>query len=669
MEGNSPAYYRDVSLRLFNLLDKVGLREDIRWKWINMMLEAEQIVSIANVSPYHIFGSQAEATTTDGLESDIDIVNCLTFVSVLQSIPSLQTSDAKYIMVSDASTPPGYVKLQIFDRYSVLPTQHSLDSIGRSVLCSRDFSSKRGLERHGPADKKMITRSFSIDFVEALRVRYWPCQASQWENRNNNYPSQANVNLIKKTGALLVPVGHPFSPESHLEWRISMSYGEKILVWQFNSTQHKCYALLKMIKKHFVQPVCGEQALSSYHCKTCIFYALQSTPSSLWKPDNLLLCIDLCLRTLLKWVKIGYCPNYFIPGENMFHGKLYGHIQVKLLAVLNDLLRQEGTYLLSLSCDDIGQRLTRLCQTSLINSVNQTKDGVKSMGIAILSLTNLIAFSQKMFACQDLCEKINFVNKICCTHTTIPTVLRLFYSSSLGSELASQCLAYSVIDKEKLDIAHEFLALGCASDVTSGRLKLAAFYLMQDNYIIAEYVLHLIHENYTYLVRYCKSTPTEEALCKMLENNLSVAEFVRKYVAFPVLYFQSEIHCMPQALILNMFVSRGPRLLDHVPSQCVCVDPEFFLHYLEYQCYFWQGKTSHKMAALNNMMWVVFYTNLEYGDSALSLLACCLMQEGMYMNAWKVLCMSMRFQNEHNAAMWHMAFLIKYAFRFLRIRQ
>ncbi|KAL3855297.1 hypothetical protein ACJMK2_014513 [Sinanodonta woodiana] len=288
MEGNIPAYYRDVSLRLFNLLDKVGLSEDIRWKWINMMLEAEQIVSIANVSSFHIFGSQAEATTTKGLQSDIDIVNCLTFISVLQSIPSLQTSEANYIMVSDASTPPGYVKLQIFDR-SILPTQHSSDSIGRSVLCSRDFCLKSGLERHGPADKKMITRSFSIDGVEALRVRFWPCQSSQWENRN--YPSQENIALIKQTGALLVPVGHPFSPESHLEWRISISYGEKILVWQFNSTQHKCYVLLKMIKKHFVQPSCGEKALTSYHCKTCVFYALQSTPSSLWQPENLLLCV------------------------------------------------------------------------------------------------------------------------------------------------------------------------------------------------------------------------------------------------------------------------------------------------------------------------------------------------------------------------------------------
>ncbi|KAL3855301.1 hypothetical protein ACJMK2_014517 [Sinanodonta woodiana] len=649
MEGNIPAYYSDVSFRLSHALDKVGLSE--------------------HIPHLYVFGSQAEATTTQGLKSDVDILACINDISVLQSTPSLDTSGLAYIMVSDASTPPGYVKLQTMNRDSVLPRHHSFDSFGNSVLCSRNFYSANYWERHGPAHKKICDSGHSVDFVPAMRIRYWPCQASQWENRINSYPSQAHILLIKQTGALLVPVGHPLSPESHLEWRISISYGEKILVWQFNSTQYKCYVVLKMIKKHFVQPKCGDKALSSYHCKTSVFYALQSTPSFLWQPENLLLCVELCLRTLCQWVQIGYCPNFFIPEENMFDGKVYGHIQVQLLAVLHDLLRQEGKYLLSLSCDGVGQRLTHLCQTFLIDSVNQTKDGVESMGITIVSLTNFIAISQEDIALQDLDEKIGFVKKICCAHTTIPEVLRCFYSSSLGSDLASQCLAYGVIDKERLDIAHELLSLGCASDVTSGRLKLAAFYLIQDNFIMAEHVLHLIHKNYSYLVSDWSTIPTEGALSKMLENNLSVAEFVRQYVALPVLYFQSDIHCMPQALILKMFLSRGCDISDPYPSQCACVDPKFFLHYLEYQCYFQQGKASHKMAALNNMMWVVFYTNLKYRDSALSLLTCCLMQDGKYMNAWKVLCISMRLQNEHNVAMWQIAFLIKDAFRFLNHRQ
>ncbi|KAL3855299.1 hypothetical protein ACJMK2_014515 [Sinanodonta woodiana] len=675
MEGNVPAYYRDVSLRLFNVLDKVGLSEDIRWKRINMILQAEEIVSIFCKCPHQIFGSQAEATTTQGLKSDLDIVECPKRVGVLQSIPSLETYKLSYLMVCDASTPPGYVKLQMLDRGSSLPlfdvqrNGHSLDSLGRSVLCSRNFHHVSDFERHGPADTRLINRSLSMDRVLALRVRSWPCQASQWGNEINNYPSQANIFLVKETGALIVPVGHPFSPESHLEWRISISYGEKILVWQFNSTQYKCYVLLKMIKKHFVQPICREKGLSSYHCKTCVFYTLQSTPSSLWQPENLLLCVELCLRKLCQWVKIGYCPNYFIPGENMFHGKVYGHIQVQLLAVLHDLLRQEGKYLLRLSYDGLGQRLTRLCQTSLIDSMNQVHDGVESMGLSIYILTGNIQQAQMRFACEDMDNKIGFVKKICSTHTTIQTVLTVFCSSGLGSDLASQCLSQDVIDQDRLDIAHELLTFGCSSDVTSGRLKLAVFYLMQDNLIMAENVLHQIQDNYTYLVADCRTNPPAKALCQIRENNLSTAEFVRQYIALPVCFSQSEIHCMPKALILKIFISRRSYLIDTCPPQCACVDPTFFLHYLECQCNFLQGKTSHKMAALYNMIWDVFYKNLKFMDSALSLLASCLMQDGKYMNAWTVLCISMRLQNEHNAAMWQIAFLINDAFRLLRLRQ
>ncbi|KAL3855645.1 hypothetical protein ACJMK2_014852 [Sinanodonta woodiana] len=675
MEGNIPAYYSNVSNRLFNVLDKVGLREDIRWKRINTMLHTEEIESMVSKVPCHIFGSQAEATTTQGLQSDIDMLACLPDTDVLQSIPSFETSKLTYIMVSDASTPPGYVKLQILDRDSSLPLLdvqsegRSLDSFGRSVLCNRNFGSWSDTERHGPADKKIIDRSLSIDHVVALRVRFWPCRAFHWGNRLYNYPSQENIVLIKQTGALLVPVGHPLSPESHLEWRISISYGEKLLVWQFNSTQYKCYVLLKMIKKRFVQPICGEKALSSYHCKTCVFYALQSTPSSLWQPDNMLLCVELCLRTLCQWVQIGYCPNYFIPQENMFHGKVYGHIQVQLLAVLQDLLRQEGKYFLRLSCDGIGQRLTRLCQISLLDSVNQVKDGVESMAFAVLTLNLEIEVARKMFACQYLDNKISFLTKICCTHTTTDPVLKMFFSSILGSNLASQCLAQDVINQERLNIAHELLALGCLSDVTSGRLKLAVFYLMQGNFIMTEHVLHQTQEKYTYLVTDYNMYPREEALCKILENNLSASEFVRQYVAYPVSFCQSEIHCMPKALIMKMFLSRRSHIIDNCPPQCACVDPKVFLHYLKYQCYLRQGKASHKMAALDNMMRVVFYEGLKYRDSALNLLACCLMQEDMYINAWKVFCISIRLHSEHNAAIWQIAFLINDAFLLLRYRQ
>ncbi|KAL3857158.1 hypothetical protein ACJMK2_011853 [Sinanodonta woodiana] len=112
-----------------------------------------------------------------------------------------------------------------------------------------------------------------------------------------------------------------------------------------------------MINKCFIQPVVDDDVLSSYHCKTCMFYLIENTPTSMWQPDNLVQCVDLCLRLLYKWIESAICPNYFIPEENMFDCKVYGHVQGQLLDILSNLLLQKCRYLVGISCDNIGQKL------------------------------------------------------------------------------------------------------------------------------------------------------------------------------------------------------------------------------------------------------------------------------------------------------------------------
>ncbi|KAL3855300.1 hypothetical protein ACJMK2_014516 [Sinanodonta woodiana] len=63
MERNTPGYYRHLSLRLFNVLDKVGLSEHVRCERINMMLEAKEIKFIITEGPIYILGNKAEART------------------------------------------------------------------------------------------------------------------------------------------------------------------------------------------------------------------------------------------------------------------------------------------------------------------------------------------------------------------------------------------------------------------------------------------------------------------------------------------------------------------------------------------------------------------------------------------------------------------------------
>ena len=40
---------------------------------------------------------------------------------------------------------------------------------------------------------------------------------------------------------------------------------------------------------------------------------------------------------MLKWIKCGFCPNYFIPTENLFDGKLNDSVRLLSVNIVLDL--------------------------------------------------------------------------------------------------------------------------------------------------------------------------------------------------------------------------------------------------------------------------------------------------------------------------------------------
>ncbi|KAL3857137.1 hypothetical protein ACJMK2_011832 [Sinanodonta woodiana] len=96
MTSSTPAYYKEMSLRLSRVLDSVEPAEDIHWKRINMWIQSEEVISLT------------EATTTPGLNSDIDIVECLDSRAV-QDLQNWVPRFKNLIVLSDENTPPGYV--------------------------------------------------------------------------------------------------------------------------------------------------------------------------------------------------------------------------------------------------------------------------------------------------------------------------------------------------------------------------------------------------------------------------------------------------------------------------------------------------------------------------------------------------------------------------------
>ncbi|KAL3883290.1 hypothetical protein ACJMK2_029572 [Sinanodonta woodiana] len=681
MTSNIPDYYKEVSLRMDRVLDTVGLGEDIRWKRINIWIQSEEVRSMIHNGNHHYFGSQAEATTTPGLHSDIDRVFCYKF-RVIKDLESWMPDITTFLIVNDEHTPPGYVKLQWINIHQPWPVYnvHSnnlkLDGYGRSVLSNHHhYDVFDADEYHGPAYtfNKGIVKS---DLVTGMRLNTWPDQASQWltRKRRHNWPSHDTIRLIQEMSALLVPVGHKLSQEQHLEWRLSISYGEKLLVWLFNSTQYKCYILLKIINKSFIKPVVGDDALSSYHCKTCIFYLVENTPTAMWQPDNLLLCVDLCLRLLYNWVKSKMCPNYFIPEENMFLCKVYGHVQGQLLGVLGDLLSQEGRYLIGISCDSIGHKLVSTCQVPVMEIDLQSQDVTHILRISVRRFLGNLVFAVESGLENDNIFEHHQLDRYFSSRgprREINTILWKLHCSIIGSKLASKSLSLETPDRHGVDMAQELLLWGSSSDVASGKLKLAAFYLVQDNLDMCRDVLCEIQRNYNYKISEEEGV-SQHTLQAIVSENLSTTQLVSQYFALPVLYHPSEINCIPKALIPEIFhvteSNQDNEYKQHFKKR-VIIDPEFYLYFLAFLCYQRQNNMSHKNVALDNMIYVIRHKHLEYKDTSLNLLAYCLTQDGRLTNAYSVLCKSMKLKNEHSGAKWYIATLINAAFRVLRGEQ
>ena len=320
----------------------------------------------------YIFGSQFEGTTTRGLDSDMDKVCVFEAEPVVTNIFDAQQHDQCYLLVQDACTPAGYAKLQwVID--GVLDFAHvnyrnsnsdadilQADAQGRMVITvlHERFQSP-GKVWHGPASNTAASdTACALDSVFALRCRKWPDCAMEWltRQRNYNWPTHGQIEKCKTLGCFFVRVGHPNSDENHLQWRLSFSLQERLLVTDFNSVQLKCYILVKMIKNEIIHTRLGEKSLTSYQFKTCILYMIESTPADFWVEDNFLICLYKILESMLIYVEKGMCPNYFIPAENMFEGRIFGPLQIKLRELLIKLLSEDFKFLITIKTDKLGDR-------------------------------------------------------------------------------------------------------------------------------------------------------------------------------------------------------------------------------------------------------------------------------------------------------------------------
>ena len=128
----------------------------------------------------------------------------------------------------------------------------------------------------------------------------------------------------------------------HNEWRISFSLAEYKIVKSMNHSQFLVYGLLKIFLKEVINQQYDKSkiCLCSYYMKTVVYWTIQQNSNFEWCPENLLKGFWMCFKLLLKWVYEGVCPNFFIPQNNMFLGKICGAAQRNLFRQLYSLYKK-----------------------------------------------------------------------------------------------------------------------------------------------------------------------------------------------------------------------------------------------------------------------------------------------------------------------------------------
>ncbi|XP_045157001.2 uncharacterized protein LOC123523383 [Mercenaria mercenaria] len=688
-------YFPDVSIHLSNVLDEVGLDEgtlntrrrtsSLQESAVTLQLEQGNSKSMR----CHYFGSRTEGTTIPGLNSDLDVVLSDNHVNIIQNIDeSVECDEEKVsmLMIQDDSVPPGYCRLQVLncdtvDQYYL--EKCTFDNKGKRLLENviihhMDINCKEGFVRNGPATTN--TRS-NIDRVSAFLCRSWSYKAI--------FPAVYNIWIkemfrdIIQSGCFVVPTGHCLSEDEKLEWRISTSFAERILMRNMNVIQIKCFVMLKLIIKASIEPLLGK-CVTSFHCKNVFFVLFVHLPLTIWKNENLIFCIKLGINLLQWFIRCNNIPHYFLPSNNLLAGRLNRKSRQRLLQILDDMVRTNIRVILEIRTDSVGDRLLQRLNCLPARHIKYTNVSVKTEIFSeVLWFTFYLIHSNflKMlkFIMSDQYSVITNIRRFLLKllnvkkgNESVEAVVKML-STCLDTTTGSVIASMNISESQPLNgLAYKYLESGIESDAMSGRLKLICVYLCTEKYEKASKMLQSIEEKY--------EINTLQPVCSCLNNVKlrgrgqgfrfpvdilfhTVEWCLANLVSFPVVFTRAEINCVPHALRHEFYRCTEEELqcLDEGKewTKFAIIDPLPLFHFLQYMTNKQLQNGPAQQMALENFTHTAFRDKyLIHADAALNVLGQCMELEGRYQDAFGCYIESLNERPTHNSAKWHISILI-----------
>jgi len=510
--GVSGWFYGVMSLRLIAALEDLGVTELIVGRRRHTFLQDESALTISaqtldmNVVFYH-FGSMTEGTTTPRMGSDIDTLVCDDSVNIMSGRPDWKRGKKNLLMVKHATCSPQHYRLQEIRPDLPLPLTVPIDEfcvrdadgiIYRSNRAAGTFVRRYATDYNVPYFNAGPSHSIlqMYDFVHAYRCETLPVECESWFTRLRHgiWPTQEMLQIARELGCFLIPDGHCNSEYSLLEWRVSPSLIERHLMFSMHLMHMHCYVTLKLLKKDIINPYLnGDGKLSSFHCKTALFYAREQLVSEMWTADRLFDCILYCLNLIRDWTFSGHFPHYIMDAVNLFDGKINREQRTRLRTILDIIMDTHLAPLAFVKTDDLGVRLLNNVYTVAIRNmkprrvIHQEITGflsvygnvVLAIGIrSILEKANDITPDELCLYLHSLINAMPFhqlhrhdsEHALCRLDGVNRFYIGRYFQQHLASTAASICLQHGM---QIENIIWSWYSAAIDTDVASTRLKLA----------------------------------------------------------------------------------------------------------------------------------------------------------------------------------------------------
>ena len=583
-----------------------------------------------------ISSMKEDVDVISSITKDIDVIPSMTKTGPSQGVTKL------YMEMYEAR--PGYAKLiapdcDIDNQYI---NKSFTISEGRKLVSSAKFRGlfvRPGMESHGPCVSDGV-----FDFAICLRGAIWPAMAKQRLMSCNSrtwLPDPLKDKLLSG-GCVYVPVGPRNSSDYDMLWRISFALAERQLILRMTYAQILCYALLKIVLKECINKNdLTRDLLCSYFMKTCLFWVIEETDNNenIWSSANLFNCFNLCITKITGWVNDCVCPNYFLPQNNMFIGRIHDGNKSNLLDILHMITDDTRALLL---CESLDQR-------------QPSAEGAEIEREAKLDILCYRAMHIYPFDSMDLLQSaLDTINKLYDseTHNFTKGAVKRF-QASMNQELAQMLKipdnAAGAANARRSQKVH--LLNACSGDASCGFILLASFHYVQGHYYTALEILNTTLQKLTPDVLQSRQAEYTQDQKEMYTN--SVCGLGLSLEAKMKVAIINNIVLLDNSSIVP--VEFQPEV-DHNRSLYV-MPPVAYAHSIMFLCFHHLRDDANKIKSIRRLEEVVigkYYVLDRHFSNALTLLGACYEVIGDLSNAKR--CYLMALNNPPNCQSIHLRF-------------